>query len=36
LLTEPLVLDPKGARVPAGPGLGVVLDEDQLKHFRVG
>ncbi len=35
LLTEPLALDPNGARVPAGPGLGVVLDEDQLRRFRV-
>ena len=35
LLTEPLDLKPDGARVPDGPGLGVVLDEDQLQHFRV-
>ena len=37
LLTEPLDLDFRGgARVPAGPGLGVRLDEGQLKRFRVG
>ncbi len=36
LLAEPLELDfQKGARVPAGPGLGVVLDEAQLRRFRV-
>jgi L-alanine-DL-glutamate epimerase-like enolase superfamily enzyme len=35
LLTEPLELDPKGARVPEGPGLGVTLDEEQLGRFRV-
>jgi muconate cycloisomerase len=34
LLTEPLHLAPEGARVPAGPGLGVALDEDQLRRFR--
>ena len=35
LLTEPLALDPDGARVPEGPGLGVELDEEQLARFRV-
>jgi L-alanine-DL-glutamate epimerase-like enolase superfamily enzyme len=35
LLTEPLALHPRGAHVPDGPGLGVSLDEDQLKRFRV-
>jgi L-alanine-DL-glutamate epimerase-like enolase superfamily enzyme len=35
LLTQPLALDFAGARVPEGPGLGVTLDEDQLRHFRV-
>jgi L-alanine-DL-glutamate epimerase-like enolase superfamily enzyme len=35
LLSQPLDLDPHGAKVPAGPGLGVSLDEDQLKRFRV-
>ena len=35
LLSQPLVLDPHGAKVPEGPGLGVILDEDQLKRFRV-
>jgi L-alanine-DL-glutamate epimerase-like enolase superfamily enzyme len=36
LLTEPLALDPTGARVPEGPGLGVTLDEEKLAKFRVG
>jgi muconate cycloisomerase len=36
LLTEPLLLGPKGATVPAGPGLGVELDEAQLARYRVG
>ncbi len=35
LLAEPLSLLPEGARVPDGPGLGVVLDDDQLRRFRV-
>jgi L-alanine-DL-glutamate epimerase-like enolase superfamily enzyme len=35
LLTEPLSLDFEGARVPEAPGLGVTLDEDQLRRFRV-
>jgi L-alanine-DL-glutamate epimerase-like enolase superfamily enzyme len=35
LLTEPLDLGPGGARVPDGPGLGVTLDEEQLRRFRV-
>lgn len=35
LLTEPLTLGPPSARCPMGPGLGVTLDEDQLKHWRV-
>jgi L-alanine-DL-glutamate epimerase-like enolase superfamily enzyme len=35
LLTEPLDLKPEGARVPDGPGLGVTLDEEQLRRFRV-
>jgi muconate cycloisomerase len=34
LLTEPLALGPKTARVPDGPGLGVELDESQLKRWR--
>ena len=36
LLVEPLELRPDGARVPSGPGLGIILDEDQLSRFRVG
>jgi muconate cycloisomerase len=35
LLIEPLSLQPEGARVPDGPGLGVALDENQLRRFRV-
>jgi L-alanine-DL-glutamate epimerase-like enolase superfamily enzyme len=35
LLAEPLALLPDGARVPDGPGLGVTLDEEQLRRFRV-
>jgi muconate cycloisomerase len=34
LLAEPLDLSFAGARVPRGPGLGVTLDEDKLRHFR--
>jgi L-alanine-DL-glutamate epimerase-like enolase superfamily enzyme len=36
LLIRPLALDPQGARVPDAPGLGVTLDEVQLRHYRVG
>jgi muconate cycloisomerase len=36
LITRPLDLGPPHARVPDGPGLGVELDEEQLKHWRVG
>jgi muconate cycloisomerase len=35
LLTEPLALNPDGALVPEGPGLGIELDEEQLARFRV-
>lgn len=35
LLATPLQLDPDGARVPDGPGLGVELDEEKLARFRV-
>jgi L-alanine-DL-glutamate epimerase-like enolase superfamily enzyme len=34
LLAQPLALDAASARVPDGPGLGVVLDEDKLRHYR--
>ena len=34
LLTQPLELGPEVARVPEGPGLGVELDEDQLRRWR--
>jgi muconate cycloisomerase len=36
LLTKPLDLGPPYARVPTGPGLGVELDEEQVKRWRVG
>jgi L-alanine-DL-glutamate epimerase-like enolase superfamily enzyme len=35
LLVQPLALNPDGARVPEGPGLGVELDEEQLDRFRI-
>jgi muconate cycloisomerase len=35
LLTQPLALNPEGARVPDGPGLGVEIDEKQLDRFRI-
>jgi muconate cycloisomerase len=35
LLSEPLPLDFDGARIPATPGLGVALDEEQLRRYRV-
>lgn len=35
LITQPLDLGPPYAQVPDGPGLGVELDEEQLKRFRV-
>jgi L-alanine-DL-glutamate epimerase-like enolase superfamily enzyme len=35
LLSQPLKLDPGGAKVPDSPGLGVCLDEDKLNHYRV-
>jgi len=35
LLREPLSIGPKSARVPTAPGLGVELDEEQLKRWRV-
>jgi muconate cycloisomerase len=34
LLKEPLPLGPVVARVPDGPGLGVELDEEQVRRFR--
>jgi muconate cycloisomerase len=35
LLLEPLVLAPEGARVPPGPGLGVTIDDEKLRRYRV-
>ncbi|MFO0877787.1 MAG: enolase C-terminal domain-like protein [Gemmataceae bacterium] len=36
LLTQPLQLGPEYALVPEGPGLGVELDEEQVKRWRQG
>ncbi len=36
LLTQPLALGPVVALVPEGPGLGVQLDEEQLRRWREG
>ncbi|MGL4552789.1 MAG: mandelate racemase/muconate lactonizing enzyme family protein, partial [Gemmataceae bacterium] len=36
LLTTPLELGPVAAKVPSGPGLGVELDEDQIRRWRQG
>ena len=36
LLTKPLDLGPPYAKIPEGPGLGVELDEEQVKRWRVG
>jgi muconate cycloisomerase len=35
LITRPLDLGPPHAKVPEGPGLGVELDEEQLRRWRV-
>ena len=35
LITQPLDLGPPYAQIPTGPGLGVELDDEQLKRFRV-
>ena len=36
LLTQPLELGPVAAKVPEGPGLGVELDEEQVRRWRQG
>ena len=36
LITKPLDLGPPHAKVPDGPGLGVELDEEQVRRYRVG
>jgi muconate cycloisomerase len=36
LLAKPLDLGPPYAKVPDGPGLGVELDEEQVKQWQVG
>jgi muconate cycloisomerase len=35
LLTAPLALDFRGASIPPSPGLGVTIDEEQLRRYRV-
>jgi L-alanine-DL-glutamate epimerase-like enolase superfamily enzyme len=35
LITRPLDLGPPYAKIPDGPGLGVELDEEQLRRYRV-
>jgi L-alanine-DL-glutamate epimerase-like enolase superfamily enzyme len=35
LITKPLDLGPPYAKIPEGPGLGVELDEEQLRRWRV-
>ena len=35
LIAEPLVYEGSYVKVPAGPGLGVVLDEDALAKYVV-
>jgi L-alanine-DL-glutamate epimerase-like enolase superfamily enzyme len=35
LITKPLDLGPPHAKIPDGPGLGVELDEEQLRRWRV-
>jgi L-alanine-DL-glutamate epimerase-like enolase superfamily enzyme len=35
LLTEPLDLGPPAAKVPDGPGLGVQLDDERVRRWRV-
>lgn len=34
LLTRPLTLEPPVAAIPAGPGLGVELDRDAIRHYQ--
>ena len=34
LLTEPLPLTPPFATLPPGPGLGVALDRDAIRHYQ--
>jgi L-alanine-DL-glutamate epimerase-like enolase superfamily enzyme len=33
MITEPLKLGPVFAEAPDGPGLGVVLDEEQVERY---
>lgn len=35
ILAEPFVVDHGSLAVPAGPGLGIELDEDAVARFRV-
>jgi muconate cycloisomerase len=34
LLTQPLDLQPPVATLPVGPGLGVELDRDAIRHYQ--
>ena len=34
LLTKPLNLKPPFATIPTGPGLGVELDRDAIRHYQ--
>ena len=34
LITEPLHLQPPFATIPTGPGLGVELDRDAIRHYQ--
>jgi muconate cycloisomerase len=34
LLTKPLEMRPPFAALPAGPGLGVELDRDAIRHYQ--
>jgi len=35
IITEPFTFDDGSIVVPSKPGLGIELDEDKLKHYRI-
>jgi muconate cycloisomerase len=35
VVTEPLKSDGPNVHLPTGPGLGLELDEDRIKHLRI-
>jgi L-alanine-DL-glutamate epimerase-like enolase superfamily enzyme len=35
LLKTPLAIEPPHVRVPEGPGLGVEIDQEAVRHFKV-